>query len=244
MEFRPSPVKRNAVVNEVVAQFLEGVKTGTLTSGTKLPTERELADRFSVGRPVIREALRSLASLGIIEIKHGLGSFVSEHVYSSYLYATAFSEGWKTNAVMELMEVRKVIEPILAKMAAERASDEDVAEITRVLERQRAITVLDTAERQMAFHREDVNFHLAVARAAGNKMFFKMMMAVSDTLLESRKLSGRLEAAYEKAVAFHERIRDCIADRLPDQAMQAMMDHLCDVEGDLELAFEMGVGTE
>lgn len=121
-----SPVKRPRLSSEILARLQQGIRDGVLNVGDKLPSERELAESMGVSRNSVREAIRALEALGVIEVRHGDGTFIREPDVASLLgpYFDVLHE--KGTFLKEVLEFRRLLEPSLAHLAAERATDDDL----------------------------------------------------------------------------------------------------------------------
>src|SRR5947208_12339953 len=126
-----APIKSTRIYEEIVRQVKQMITEGRLKSGDQLPPERDLAEKFVVSRTSVREALRALESLGLIEIRPGEGTFVREVSIESLIEPLALVMASQREAIGELFEARRMIEPIIAGMAAPRATRDEVQERER-----------------------------------------------------------------------------------------------------------------
>src|SRR5439155_4866644 len=124
-----APIKSTRIYQEIVRQVKQMIAEGRLESGDQLPAERELAEKFVVGRSSVREALRALESLGLVEIRPGEGTFVREVSVESLIEPLALVMASQREAIGELFEARRMIEPALAALAARRATPEELHEM-------------------------------------------------------------------------------------------------------------------
>src|SRR5512134_2290152 len=131
-----APVKSTRIYEEIVRQIKSMISEGRLKSGDQLPPERDLAEKFLVSRTSVREALRSLQSRGLIEIRAGEGAFVRDVSVEALIEPLALVILPHREAVGELFEARRLIEPSIAALAARRATREEIAEMDRILEDQ------------------------------------------------------------------------------------------------------------
>jgi GntR family transcriptional repressor for pyruvate dehydrogenase complex len=211
---------RMKLAETVAQQILEAVRD--LPAGTRLPAERELTQRLGCGRSTVREALNGLAMIGVIEIRHGQGVFVAEH--------PPISKD-ETNAepkviTPELLEARRIIEVELARLAAERRTDEDLAAMQEVLDRHRAC--LDELKRPVV---EASQFHLIVADTAKNRVlasvvrpFFRLAFELGPQLYQTAEGYARWELDQ------HTRIRDAIASGDGELARLRMLEHVSSMD--------------
>jgi GntR family transcriptional repressor for pyruvate dehydrogenase complex len=201
------------------------VEDGVLRPGDKLPSERKLAERFGVGRSSVRDAIRILEVRGVVKARQGGGTVVQAFSSDALVAELAGALVRRRALVQELMEVRRMLEPPLAALAAAHASPEQIEQMEDVLLRQRRKLKRD----QLAVE-EDTEFHTAVARAAGNRV----MLAVLDTLVglltETRRhfLVDRERA--ESSLAGHRLVLRAIRRHEPGAAERAMRRHVRSVE--------------
>ncbi len=219
------PIKSTRIYEEIVRQIKTMITEGRLKSGDQLPPERDLAEKFLVSRTSVREALRALESLGLVEIRPGEGTFVREISIESLIQPFALVMASQREAIGELFEARRLLEPLIAGLAAVRATPDDLHEMERILDEQ---------AREIAAGRtglgQDAQFHAAVGAAAHNRAITRIAHAVMDLLTQSREESLNTPGRPERSHEDHRRILDAIAKRSETAARQAMLDHLIAVE--------------
>ena len=220
------PIKSTRIYEEIVRQVKQLIAEGRLKTGDRLPPERELAEKFVVSRTSVREALRALESLGFIEIRAGEGAFVREVSVDALVAPLALMMTSQREAIGELFEARRVLEPAIAALAASRATPDEVQDMERILESQ---------AREVAAGRtglaEDAAFHTAIGAAAHNRAITRIVHAIMDLLTQSREESLNTPGRPTRSHQDHRRILQAIAKRNPSAARQAMLDHLVAVEG-------------
>jgi GntR family transcriptional repressor for pyruvate dehydrogenase complex len=218
-------IVRRPKVYEQVAKQLERFILEKLKAGEKLPSERELAEMLQVSRSSIRDAIRSLELMGLVEPRQGAGTIVRER--SAESPADPFSTALKRRRelVSELLDFRKMLEPPLAARAATHASPEEVLEMEEILKRQEEKLAL--AEPAIA---EDAEFHYSIALASGNSVVLKVIDILMDLLRDTRERSLQVPGRQEKSLAGHRRILNAIRRRDAEAAKSAMRRHIEDVE--------------
>lgn len=219
-----APVLRRRLYQEVADRLEHLIRAGDLPEGGSLPSERELMERFAVGRPAIREALLSLQQKGLIAIGNGERARVSAPDAERLIGALSGAAQVylaRAEGVRQFQAARRVFEGALARQAARLASDDDVARIGRALHANRAARG-DPA----AFQASDIDFHLQIVRTSGNPLLSGVHQALSGWLLEQRRVSLTAPGAEASAFGFHERIHAAIAARDADMAEAAMHAHL------------------
>jgi GntR family transcriptional repressor for pyruvate dehydrogenase complex len=210
-----SQLTRSQVASQLEAEVLSGV----LEAGTKLPSERELALRLGVSRPLVREALRSLVERGLVEISPGRGTFVRAASTADSVRALGSHYLRQKITPRHLIEVRTIIEPAAARLAAERATDEEIAALGHAVEQiDSAASILDRA-------RWDITLHTLVARMSHNPVIETTFASIATLVFELmlRSLSdSKIQAA---SAPFHRALYEAIRDRDPQRAYDAMLAH-------------------
>jgi GntR family transcriptional repressor for pyruvate dehydrogenase complex len=219
------PINSTRIYEEIVRQIRTLISEGKLKSGDRLPPERELAERFKVSRPSVREALRTLESMGLIEIRLGEGTFVREISVDSLIEPLALVMLTQREAVEELFEARRLLEPAIAGLAARRSTEEEIHEMERILEEQ---------AREVATGRtgltQDAAFHAAIASSAHNRAITRIVYALIDLLTQSREEALQVPGRAARSHQDHRRIMEAIRQRDATSAQRAMLDHLVAVE--------------
>jgi GntR family transcriptional regulator, transcriptional repressor for pyruvate dehydrogenase complex len=220
-----APIKSTRIYQEIVRQVKSMIAEGRLKSGDQLPPERDLAEKFVVSRTSVREALRALESLGLVEIRPGEGTFVREVSVESLIEPLALVMLSPREALGELFEARQLIEPALAALAARRATPEDVHEMEKILEAQ----AKEVAAGRTGLE-QDAQFHAAIGAAAHNRAITRIAHAVMDLLRQSREESLNRPGRPDRSHNDHRRLLAAIRSRDEAAAHQAMVDHLRAVE--------------
>jgi GntR family transcriptional regulator, transcriptional repressor for pyruvate dehydrogenase complex len=222
------PIKKAKVYEEIVAKIKDMVEKGRFKSGDQLPVERELAEVFRVSRSSVREALRSLESQGFIESRQGDGTYIASKPVESLVSPLASVISTEKSDQMELFEMRRMIEPDLAYLAAERATEEEIDMMEKVLALQEEKLALGESGTDV-----DKNFHYIMARAARNKAILRITDNVMDLLAESREQYLQVEGRPQKSILRHREVLDAIRARNPVRAEACMREHLVDIETSL-----------
>jgi len=218
-------IQRRKLYQEVLDRLMERISSGAIAPNSHLPSERELMEEFGVGRPAVREALQSLERSGIVEIAHGERARVvvptAERLISQFAGGAMHMLRTQPGTLEHLKEVRVFLETGTARMAAERANEEDVARLRLAIARHRAsmVDLERFIELDMAFHRE-------IAAISRNPIFPSIVEALFGWAREYYQSLVRAPGAEELTLAEHERIVDAIAARDPDAAAAAMHAHL------------------
>jgi len=217
-------IRRNKVYEEVARQ-LERLILTKLHPGDKLPSERELAESLGVSRSSIRDAIRSLELVGLVEPRQGSGTVVREISAETLMNPLTSVLRHKIELVTELIDFRKMLEPPLAARAATHASAEELEEMEEILHRQEAKFRIG----ELAVE-EDSEFHYAIAMASGNSVVLKVLDFLMDLLRDTRERSLQTEGRPQKSLAGHRKILAAIKKRDAEAAKAAMRHHIEDVE--------------
>jgi GntR family transcriptional regulator, transcriptional repressor for pyruvate dehydrogenase complex len=218
-------VRRNKVYEEVAKQ-IERLILKKLKPGDKLPAERELAEMLRVSRGSIRDAIRGLELLGLVEPRQGTGTIVRDNTATDSM-ANPFANVLKRRreSVAELLDFRKMLDPPLAARAATHASSEEIAEMEAILNRQE-----EKHRRGEAAVAEDAEFHYNIALASGNSVVLKVIDILMDLLRETRARSLQVGDRSQRSLDGHRRILEAIKRHDSDAAKSAMLRHIEDVE--------------
>ncbi|NLK01269.1 MAG: FadR family transcriptional regulator [Clostridia bacterium] len=218
-------IKKTRVYEEVVKQIKELIMEGKLDSGERLPSERELAKQFGVSRVSVRQALTVLETLGLIERKVGGGTFNVTKISDFDVDPIVEAILKKRDQLNQPLEMRRMLEPNLARLAAKRAKDDNIRELEGSLKTQRKL--LDEGE---LIIEEDVRFHYLIAKATNNDIAVKIVEVVHEFLQQTREKSIKARQGGELSYRGHTLILRAIKKRDEDRAYEAMMDHLEEVE--------------
>ncbi len=216
-------IPRSKVYQEVARQLQRHI-TEKLKPGDLLPPERELVRMLGVGRSSVRDAIRSLELMGLLEPRQGIGTVVCDPAAASANpLADALLEKRKT--VADLLDVRKMIEPPLAHRAALRISSDEIANLEDILLRQEA----KVRAGELGIE-EDSQFHYAIAMASDNAAILKVVDVLMDLLRETREHSLQVEGRQNKSLSGHHRILAALKRGDASAAEAGMRRHLQEVE--------------
>ena len=217
------PVRQRSAAADVQAKLQAHIETGEYKQNERLPSESELARRFGVSRPVIREALMCLQALGLTASQTGKGTFVVSDRVRPPLLMGRYSPA-------HIREVRRCLEIPSARLAAERRSDQDVGELAAILAR------MEDADDPARRNRLDAGFHIAIAAASGNPLIIKLIEDLRGVLEEHSLALARVPHRRKEASTEHRHIYEAIVRRDPDAAAAAMEAHLLAAEHSLAQA--------
>jgi GntR family transcriptional regulator, transcriptional repressor for pyruvate dehydrogenase complex len=215
------PIKKTRIAEEIADRIRVLILDGTLPPDRPLPGERLLAARFGVSRGSVRDAFRLLETIGLLETRHGQGTFPRELDVDRLVAPLASILTYRRDLREELLDVRRMFEPAVARVAAARASDEDLADLQRIL---------DTQRRKLAAGGsaivEDTAFHAVLARATRNRVVMRIMETLNNLLIESRKLTLKQKGRPERSIQGHEAVVTALRRRDADAAAEAMLEHI------------------
>ena len=215
------PLRKSGLTEMLVARILGLVAAGNLSAGDQLPAERKLAETFNVSRPTLREALRALSVLGVLEVRHGGGVFVSSLSAADLLQPLTFFLTLRSTEVDKLYEARQLIEGDIAARASQRATAEDAARLDALIADQEAVT--DDPER---YRDVDTEFHRSLAELADNEFLARAAQSLNVLGLEFRKVASETPAVIGQSIKDHAAIVKAVRRRDADQARAAMVAHM------------------
>lgn len=224
------PIQTERLYERIVSQIEQRIEAGTLKVGDQLPSEHELAEQFAVSRTAVREAIKALRQKGLVEIRPGRGTFITNATMDTIRNSLGMlvKFGGK-NGSMNLVEVREIMEPEIAALAATRITDEYVTAMREAVKTME--TALDNVD---VFVEADLDFHLALAEGTQNPFIPILMDSIIDLLREQRKRIGLTKGGLQRGQVHHKKILDAVTRRDSKAARQAMQDHLLQVRQDSE----------
>ncbi|MCM3734795.1 FadR family transcriptional regulator [Bacillus cytotoxicus] len=213
------------------------IKNGTLKPGDKLLPVHQLAEQFQVGRSAVREALSALRAMRLIEMKQGEGTYVKNFTPSALTSSLSTTLLMKQEDIVNLFEVRKVLEVGVVGAAALKRTDENIHNMKRWLDEMQKGMGDEQAGEKADFH-----FHMAIAEASHNNILLELMNHVSEMIAEAIGETRRIvlygeQTTAERLLEEHRKIYEAVLKNDVEAAQQAMQNHLTNVEC-------MVIGTE
>lgn len=232
-----SPIKNTRVYEKVIEQIKEMIVKGTFKKGDKLPSEREMAESLQISRTSIREALRELEIMGLIESRQGEGNFIKNSFENNLLEPLSTIFLLKESNPDEILELRNIIERGSVALAAERITDEELAEMELLLEDSLKSDFKDKLVDM------DINFHYKIAQASKNFLILSILNAISF-LIEAfikdiRKNVITKEENIVMLIQQHRDILSALKAHDPIAAEKAMLDHLQYVNSQMKKEIEI-----
>lgn len=218
-------IRKEGAAEKVVHRILDLVKSGNLKAGDKLPAERKMIEIFGLSRPTLREALRSLSILGVIEMRHGGGAFVTDLKARSLLAPLDFFVSLSAENAQEVFACRRVIEIEVARLCVEMATDENIAELEAMVSAQQKIS-----SDPIGFRILDSEFHEKLCEIAGNSVMERLALGFYNMGLDARRTATASPVLTRRSVKEHRAIVDAIKSRDVDAATSAIAVHMDHVE--------------
>lgn len=218
------PVRESEGSTEQVVSYVRNlIERGELRPGDRLPAERDLATHIGVSRPTVRAGLRALAAMGVVQSRHGSGTFIPSGPPSLGTEALSFLAALHGFTRDEMYEARRILEVGAAGLAAERATHEQIATLA-----EEVAGMFASMDDPRVFLVHDINFHRAVAAASGNPIVASIVEMVSALYYERRRDTAvrASERDLKDAADMHRRIYQAIRGRDADAARNAMHTHL------------------
>ncbi|SRR5258707_218455 len=210
----PSPVRRQPLVNQVLDYLQQQITTGMFPVGSKLPSEPELMVTLSIGRSTLREAMRVLAHMGLVDVRPGDGTYIRVPAPE----AESLGQRLQRARVIEVYEVRHTLELECACLAALRRDEADLDALRQALQDRRGF--LPFGSEQAAFIDADLIFHISIARATKNTVLADLYQAFISVNHASWVEATEALGSTEYSQSLHEQLADAIARRDPEQAQQ------------------------
>lgn len=213
---------KDNVTQLLIHRFQEMLREGVLTQGTRLPPERELAAHFNVARSSLRQALKVLEIMGIITQKVGDGSYLNTDTSAVLSVPMEFLFLLDDTSVEELTELRLLMEPGLARLAAQRATSDDIALLRKSIK-----DLESSAKDRLKLVSSDLLFHRAIFQASKNRAASSLFQTIHRAMAKMILVTSQL-VELEHTLSFHKPIMRAIEQRNGDQAAALMSDHLKD----------------
>ena len=217
------PVMRKTLSQTILCEIITAIKMGLWKPGERMPSENELADSFSVSRNSVREAIKTLNNMNILESRPGQGTFLSKDAIRYILSSELIEDGYRDATLFEITEIRALLEAQSAYWAAERATDAEMEELEQILvlaQKSRD----DTMEEQDRVH---YLFHDTIVKLAKNSFVVRLLSSIQAEIAAQRsKFDDMSPVDISELIQDQEEIINCILQRKPVKAREAMTKHL------------------
>lgn len=199
-------ISRPKLVDDVVNQLQKKLSDGEIQQGSKIPTEPELMEQFGVGRSTVREAVRVLVHAGLLEKKQGFGTYLT----SNSGIQEPLSNRLRRAEILEVYEVRKMLELEISKLAAERRDDNDLANMRSALDQR--LQALQKRDMD-AYINADISFHLSIAKASKNSVAADLFQSFSSVLSDALQKLAKDPNIHDPQHPVHENLYQAIKDK-------------------------------
>lgn len=222
-------VEKKRAYEDIVQQVLSLIEDGKLKRGDQLPSERELTETFKVSRATVREAIRTLESMKLLQCRQGTGNYIlasSEEALIQPLAAALFN---KKDDIRDIFFIRKIVEPHVAHLAAENAMPQEIEELETILQKQK-----ECIERGENIIETDSAFHNLMARATTNRVMERLIVALIDLLKQSREdylMENENDERAKRSLEGHRQILSAIKRGDSAAAQKSMLRHIEEIEG-------------
>lgn len=215
-------IEKFRLYEEIVEQIERSIMRGMLKPGDRLPIERDLAQEFGVSRTAVREAVKVLQEKGLVQACAGKGTFVTKGSAQARGEILQVSGKYdRPETWMHLVEVREILEPGVAALAALRARDEHIGEM------QKAFNTMEAAQQDpFAYFKAGLDFHHTLAEATGNPVLVSLMDSIVRLLREHRLRLFEVKGSAERAQLYHRQILEAVQQRDPEGTREAMCAHM------------------
>lgn len=222
------PGESTPLQSEILAQLRALLASGRFAEGSRLPPERTLAAQLGVGRPALREAIKALSVLDVLESRRGSGTFVKSLAGLESGWPLQLARAAMDSNMMELLEARKIIEPKAAALAASRATESQLRTIAQIRQ-----ALIDGAGDWAKVAELDLELHTAIIAASGNRVLVAVNQTLIPLMVQSREITARTYLDTEKMHSQHYAIFQAIVCGQSAAAEAAMLEHLHTVGLDL-----------
>lgn len=218
-------------IYEKIAQELESlISRQIMKPGEKIPAERKLAKDFNVSRNTIREAVKILTEKQVLSTKTGSGTFVTENSAQAISKALEKSTEKNNKRLKEIIELRQIIEPGTAALAAEKITDKQILKLEELIEKQEK-----SFESKNTFSKLDGLFHKTIAKASSNTILFSLYEKFTDIIHETRKEDLITSERIEKSIILHKKLVEALKNRDGKKAAQLMEKHMKEIKKTLQI---------
>jgi len=218
-------IKRSSTVERIVENLINLIKQQKLKNGDKLPSERQLCEKIGVSRPILREALKALQVMNIIDIRQGAGAYIRKLEPEDIIEHLDIVFHLDSSLYHDLYEARRVLEAAIAGMAALNIKGSEIEAIEENFRR-----AADSMEDEASFLERDLELHHLIMKAAGNRIIPVFMQSIDQLSLLLRKQTNARINIRHTTMRDHEQIINALKSHDPEKAAQAMGQHITNVE--------------
>ena len=220
-----NPIKKENLPEKIIREIKQLIDSGQMATGSRLPSERDLAGLLNVSRSSLREALKALSILGIIENRHGDGNFITTSSTDWPMEPLSIFLSVKRGAMIDLIDARQGLEITAAELAAQRRTHNDITRMSESIRKMR-----DTQKAPEKFYQSDLSFHRHLAAAAKNPVIADLLEKIYTLSNATRIEIHQVDRHYHDYIAYdigeHEKLLSSIKDRNPQEAVACMSLHM------------------
>lgn len=220
---RLRPIGKETVVNQIINEIVDSIIKGRYQAGMKLPNEFELIEQMQVSRNSLREAMKILSAMGIVEIKRGDGTYVCSQMNPSMFDKVVYSMIYGSSTSKELLELRQVLDEATVQLAVEKANDGEIREMQENIGRMRRAIQEQDVEGMKKY---DMEFHMLLIDSCKNVFFIRIMKGVYTIFENSIWANVSEEKMDSRAADYHQQILDCIKEKNYQGVRKAVRDSL------------------
>jgi len=220
-----NPVRKENIPEKIIREIKLLIDSGQIVLGGRLPSERDLAGLLNVSRSSLREALKALSILGIIENRHGDGNFITASTTDWPMEPLSIFLSVKRGAMIDLIDARRGLEITAAELAARRRTDNDIDGMTRAIK-----AMYDAQNNPELFYKYDLKFHLRLVAAAKNPIIADLLGKIYSLGDATRMEIHHLDSHFYKYIVYdigeHEKLLHSIKNKSPEDAITCMSHHM------------------
>ena len=217
------PIGQKTIVDQIINTIIDSIIKGNYKAGTKLPSEYELIEEMQVSRNSLREAMKILSTMGIVEIKRGDGTYVCSQVNPSVFDRVVYSMIYDVSTSTELLELRQILDEATVQLAVQKITYSEMEKLQENIDQMKAAIQAQDIERMQKY---DMEFHMTLIESCKNVFFIRIMKGVYSIFENSIGENVRTDKIDSLAAVYHQRILNCIKDKNYDDIHAAVEDSL------------------
>ena len=220
---RLKPIGQKTIVDQIINTIIDSIVRGDYKAGTKLPSEYELIEEMQVSRNSLREAMKILSTMGIVEIKRGDGTYVCSQVNPSVFDRVVYSMIYDASTSRELLELRQILDEATVQLAIKKIAYPEINKLQENIDQMKLAIQTQDIERMQKY---DMEFHMTLIESCKNVFFVRIMKGVYSIFENSIGENVRTEKIDSLAAVYHQRILNCIKDKNYGDVHDAVEDSL------------------
>ena len=205
-----SPIDNSSIVDKIIDRIVKAISTGQFKVGKKLPSEFELMEELNVGRNSLREAMKILSALGVVDIRRGDGTYVCDHIAPTVFNPIIYSIIFQAESDPDMVEFRECMEEMVLRTAMKKATDGDIVHLSQIIKDIRR--AYESGDKEKAAYL-DYSFHVAIADICGNPYISKLVNGIYEIFSLSIEDTINTQELFDKAEGYHKEILRCIQEK-------------------------------